>query len=136
MRQLFLEPEMNRMGRGEKDTVFGAAWRRGSGGFAGAPERHQVQPAAVVEAALRAAVAALRQLVALRQEEGRTAQRAAVQEGEASVPQEFPQVGRRVRETRGRGGPAPPSAVHRQGWRADSPPPGRGEERGGRGKKD
>ncbi len=37
LRQLFWELEMNRMGG--KDTVFGAAWRRGAGGFAGAPER-------------------------------------------------------------------------------------------------
>ncbi len=73
LRQLFLELEMNRMGGG-KDTVFGAAWRRGSGGFAGPPERHQVQPAAVVEAALRAAVAPRGEAVGLRQEEGWTAQ--------------------------------------------------------------
>ncbi len=84
MRQLFLELEMNRMGG--KDTVFGAAWRRGAGGFAGTPERHQVQPAAVVEAALRATGAPRGEAVGLRQEEGRTAQGATVQEGETSVP--------------------------------------------------
>ena len=66
----------------------------GAGGFAGTPERHQIQSAAVVEASLQAAVAASRQLVGLRQEEGRTAQ-GTVQEGETSVPKEFPQVGRR-----------------------------------------
>lgn len=118
---------------GGKDTVFGAAWRRGSGGFAGTPERHQVQPAAVVEAALRAAVAPRGEAVGLRQEEGWTAQRAAVKEGEASVAKEFPQRGRREQETRGRGGPAPPPAVQR---RADSPLPGGGKSEEGGGKKD
>ena len=102
LRQLFWELEMNRMGG--KDTVFGAAWRRGSGGFAGAPERPQVQSAAVVEAALRATVAPRGEAVGLRQEEGRTAQGATVQEGEASVPQEFPQVGRRTQGRNGFGG--------------------------------
>ena len=68
MRQLFWELEMNRMGG--KDTVFGAAWRRGSGGFAGTPERHQIQSAAVVEASLRAAVEPRGEAVGLRQEEG------------------------------------------------------------------
>ena len=102
MRQLFWELEMNRMGG--KDTVFGAAWRRGSGGFAGTPERHQVQPAAVVEAALRAAVAPRGEAVGLRQEEGWTPQRASVQEGETSVPKEFPQVGRRAQGRNGFGG--------------------------------
>ena len=71
LRQLLWELEMNRMGGG-KDTVFGAAWRRGSGGFAGPPERHQVQPAAVVEAALRAAVAPRgRRLACVRRKGGR-----------------------------------------------------------------
>ena len=99
MRQLFWELEMNRMGG--KDTVFGAAWRRGSGGFAGTPERHQVQPAAVVEAALRAAVAPRGEAVGLRQEEGWTPQRAAVQEGEASTAVAGAVCGRRVNAEKG-----------------------------------
>ena len=99
MRQLFLDLEMNRMGG--KDTVFGAAWRRGSGGFAGTPERHKVQPAAVVEAALRAAVAPRGEAVGLRQEEGWTAQRAAVQEGEASTAVAGAVCGRGVNAEKG-----------------------------------
>ena len=58
----------------------------------------------MVEAALRAAVAPRGEAVGLRQEEGLTAQRAALQEGEASVPQEFPQVGRRAQGRNGFGG--------------------------------